>query len=102
MQTDHHDPGRLIQIERFVIGAKQLRQLVIEDFDNLLPWRNGAQNVLTQRLALNSGDEVLGDLKMNVRFQQSQANLPERIIDVSLRDGAMAPEVLEYVLKLVG
>jgi hypothetical protein len=91
-----------LQIQRLVIAAQELRQLVIKDLYNLLPRRNGAQNILSQRLALNSGNEVLGDLKMNVRFQQSQTNLPERIIDVSLRDGAMAPEVLEYVLKLVG
>jgi hypothetical protein len=55
-----------------------------------------------QRLVFNFGDEVFGDLKMNVGFQQGQPNLTESIIDISLRDTAMTPEVLEDVLKFIG
>ena len=101
MQPDHHDTSRLVQIERFVIAAQQLRELVIKDFYDLLPWGNRTQDFLTQRLTLYLGDEVFGDLKMYVGFQQSQANLPQSVVNVCLRDGAMTPKVLEDVLELI-
>ena len=102
MQADHHYAGRLVQIQWLVIAAQELLQLVIKDFDNLLSRRNRTQNFLAQRLALNFGDEVFRDLKMNVGLQQSQANLTKSVVNISLRDAAMTPEVLEDVLKLVG
>src|ERR1700719_259787 len=39
---------------------------------------------------------------MNVSFQQGQPNLSESVVNISLRDSAMTPEVLEDVLKFVG
>ena len=92
----------LFRFSGSLIAAQELRQLVIKDFYNLLSRRNRAQNFLTQRLAFNFGDEVFRDLKMNVGFQQGQPNLPQSVVNVSLRDGAMTPEVLEDVLKFVG
>jgi hypothetical protein len=39
---------------------------------------------------------------MNVGLQQSQPNLAQCVVNISLRDAAVTPEILEYVLKLVG
>ena len=39
---------------------------------------------------------------MNVGFQQGQPNLTESVVNISLRDSAMTPEVLEDVLKFIG
>jgi len=102
METYHHDPSRLVQIQRLIVATQELRQLVIKDFYNLLPWRNRTQDLLTERLAFYSADEIFRDLKMDVGFQQGQANLSQSVVNVCLRNGPMTPEVFEYVLEFVG
>src|SRR5208283_1006181 len=102
MQTDHHDSGRLIQIQWLVIATKQLRKFVIEDFYNLLARRNRSQDLLAQSLRLDLGDKLLRNLVMNVRLKQRQANLSQRVVYVCLRDRAVTPEILKNILKFVG
>jgi len=73
----------------------------MEDFDNLLAWRNAPEHFLAERFFAHSPDKILGNLVMNVSLQQSQTHLPKRVGNVGLRNGPMAAEVFENVLKPV-
>ena len=101
MQPNQQDSGRFIEIKRRSIPTQQLGQLVIKDFNNLLARRDAPQHFLAERPVLDSRDEILGNLKVNVGFQQCQPNLAQRVIDVALRDRAMTPEVFKNILKLI-
>ncbi len=63
IQTDHHDPSRLFEIQRLVTATEQGGQLIVENLDDLLAGRHRTQHFLAQRLVLDPGDEVFGDLK---------------------------------------
>jgi hypothetical protein len=74
----------------------------VKNLYDLLPRRNGTQNLLTQRLVLDLGDEVFRDLIMDIGLEQRQADLAQGISDVCLRDAPMPAEILEDVLEFVG
>ena len=101
IEANHHDPGRLVEVERRRVTAEEGRQLVVEDFDDLLPGGHAAQHVLPERLVLDPRDERLGDLEVDVRLQQRQPHLAHGVVDVRLRDRAMPAQVLENVLEFV-
>ena len=44
------------------IAAEEGGQFLVEDFDDLLAGRDAAQDFLAERLLLDPGDEILGDL----------------------------------------
>ena len=101
VEADHHDPARLVELERFGVATEQRRQLVVEDFDDLLSRRDAAQHLLPERLLAHARDERLGHLEVHVRLQQREAHLTHRVGDVGLADRAVAPQVLEDALELV-
>ena len=101
MQPDQHDPGRFIQVEGRSIPTQQLGQFIVKDFNDLLPGRDAPQHLLSERPTFNPRDEILGNLKVNVGFEQRQSYLAQCIIDVALRDRAMTPEVFENILKFI-
>ena len=73
----------------------------MKNLNDLLAGRDAAQHFLAQRFFFDARDEILGDLKINIRFQQREPHLPHRIIDVRLADRAMPAQILEDVLKLI-
>ena len=101
VEADHHDPARLVELQGFGVSSEQRRQLIVEDFDDLLPGRDAAQHFLAERLLAHAGDERLGHLEMHVCFQQRETHLTHRVGNVGLADGTMAAQVLEDVLQLV-
>ena len=54
------------------------------------------------RFFAHSRDKIFGHLIVNVCLQQSQTHLSQCVRNVALRNGPMAAEVLENVLKPVG
>ena len=45
--------------------------------------------------------KVLRDLEIDIRFEQREAHLPQRVVDVRLADRAVTAQVLEDVLKFI-
>ena len=74
----------------------------MEDLDDLLTWRNAPQHFLAERFFAHARDEIFGNLVVNIRLQQSQADLPKRIGNVGLRNGPVTTEILKNILKPVG
>ncbi len=81
--------------------AEQSRQLIMKNLNDLLTGRDASQHFLAQRLLFDPRDETLRDLKIDIRFQQREAHLAHRIVDVRLADRAMPAQVLENVLQLI-
>src|SRR2546423_14109223 len=73
----------------------------MKNLNDLLAGRDAAQDFLAESLLFDPANEILRDLEIDVRFEQRQAHLPERVIDVGLADRPMTAKILEDVLKLV-
>lgn len=74
----------------------------MEDFDDLLAGLDRLENDLAHGLFLDLGDEILGDRKLDVGFQQGQADFAERGRDIFLTQLAMAAELFEDAFEIVG
>jgi hypothetical protein len=73
----------------------------VENFDDLLTGRNAAKNGFSKRLLFDARNESLGDLKIDVGFEQSQAYLAQRGIDVRFTDRTVPTQLFEDVLEFV-
>jgi hypothetical protein len=73
----------------------------MENFDDLLPRRNAAKNGFSKGFLFDAPNEFLGDLKIDVCLEQSEAYLAQRGIDVRFVDRAVSTKVFEDVLELV-
>src|SRR6266542_3828152 len=88
-------------MKRLGIASEQCSQFVVENLYDLLSGCNTANNWFTQRFFLNTRNEFPGDLKIDIRFEQRQAHLAQRCVDIRLADYAMPSELFENFLKLV-
>jgi hypothetical protein len=75
--------------------AEDLHEFIVEDFHDLLAGRDGAQHLRTDGLRLHGGDEVFGDLEIDIGLQQRHADVLHRIGDVGFADLGLAAELLE-------
>ena len=84
LQTAHHDDGWDLgrKVDAAVGGTHQLGQLVAHDLDDLLRRGQAGEDLLADSLFGDLFDKVLGHLVVDVRFQQGQADLPHRFLDV--------------------
>ena len=71
-------------------------------FTTCWPGVEALQDVLAERALLDLGDEVLDDLEVDVGLEQREADLAHRLRDRLLVEPALAAEVAEGVLELVG
>ena len=105
MQAAHHQAKRLVeaarQVEVAALGAEQRNHLVVDDFDDLLPGLDAGDHLFAERLILHAGDELLGDLEIDIRIEQRHAHLAQRLGDVRFADLAEAPQVSEGLLKFI-
>ena len=105
MQAAHHQAERLCeaarQVEFATLGAEQRDHLVADDFDDLLSGLDAGDDLLAERFFLHAGDELLGDLEINVRIEQCLAYLAQRLGDVGFADFAESPEVAEGLLEFI-
>ena len=101
MQTGHqHATGIAAQLDSRVSRAEQVNQLIVNDFDNLLPGLNALDHFLAQGLGFDALNEIARDLEIDIGFQQCQPHLTQSIADVFLRNFAQPTQVLEGVLEL--
>ena len=83
------------------VAAKQHRQFIVKNFNDLLTRRNAAKHTLTERFFFYASNEFSGDLKINIRFEQRHPNLAQCSIDIRFADNAVSAEVFENLLKFV-
>gem|GEM_PF-6377551 len=97
LQAHHHEHvgGLAAQVQWFGLAAHEGAQLVSHDLDDLLGRGEALHHLLAHGAVLDLGDELLGDLVVDVGFQQGQAHLSQGLGDVALRELAVALEPLE-------
>ena len=85
--------GRLLRRLQPALGvAEQREHLVADDLDDLLRRRQAAEDVLPHRPIAHAVDERLDDLEVDVGFEQRQADLAQRRLDVLRRQPRLRRE----------
>ena len=74
-------------------------QGVIDDFDDQLAGRDGAQHLLAHGLFADLGDEVLDHGEGDVGFQKCQADFPQRFGHVGFAQGPAAAELVKNLTE---
>ena len=97
LQTDHHHNGGRVGRDRQAGGlpAQKRDQLLVDDLDDLLRRGQAIQDLRVGRFFRDRLDEILGDLEVDVRFEQRHADLAHRVLDVRLSQPALAAQALE-------
>src|SRR4029077_13861168 len=91
LQADHHhDRWRADEREADFVAAEERLQLVADDLCDLLRGREGGQDILTDGLFANAGGELFDDFEVDVRLEQSNADLLERVVDMPLIEAGFA------------
>ena len=101
VESHQKNARRLFEIQRRRVTTQERRHLVVENLHHLLPGRHTAQHFLAQRFLLHPRDEPLRHLKIDIRLEQRETHLAQRIIDVRLRDRTMPAQVLKNILQLI-
>ena len=60
------------------------------------------QHLGAERPLAHAGDELAHDLEVDVGFEQGDADLAHRFVEVFFADDAVAAEAAEDVLELIG
>src|SRR5207302_8234238 len=85
-----------------VLAAEGVDQLLVDDLDDLLRRTQALREVEADGLFLDAGDDTLNDAKVDVGFEQGQADLPQDLVDLWLTERAAAAEVLEDRVEAIG
>ena len=104
LQTRHeHDGGRFRGVgDLHRLATEAGGQLLENDLDDLLSRIEGVRQLLPHRPLANATDEVLGDVEVDVGFQQGEADLAQDIVDVRLGQLAAAAEATEDPVESIG
>jgi hypothetical protein len=92
---------RRILLESAFGFAKQRKQLIPNDLDDLLDRGKAFENRLIRGLVANPVDERLDDLEVDVCLEQGKTNFAERGLDVLLRQAHLSPQGGEGTLDAV-
>jgi len=101
VEANDEDAGGFGEIELGGSAAEEGDEFVLKDFDDLLAGRDAAQDVFAEGFFFYPGDEVFGDLVVDVGVEQGQPDFAEGIGDVLFADASLTAKVLEYVLKFI-
>ncbi len=80
-------------------AAEKFSKLVAHDFDDLLIGRKLEQNLGTESLLANLGDEIVGDSEIDIAFEQRFANFSEGSVEMLFGQLALAAQIFESALK---
>jgi len=108
LQSHHHHARRplafLRQRQGGVDRTHQRFQLVVADLDEViarsrlqlaaLAVGDRGRHHLAERLLLDAGEKALGDVELDVRLQQRDADVAQRIVDVRFRQLGLARELV--------
>src|SRR5262249_37661708 len=102
LEASEQNHRELAEGEPGLALAHQLRELVVDDLHDLLARREALQDLVAERLLTDPAHEVADDGEVDVRLEQSQADLAHGTGDRLLVELAFLPEVAEGALELVG
>ena len=71
----------------------------MDDLHHLLGGGDRSEDLVPDRLVLHAVDEAANDLEVDVGFQQRHPDLPERLLDVVLREPTPAAQTVEHGLQ---
>ena len=81
--------------------AKKLDELVVHQFDDLLPRGDAAQDIAVGGPLLHLRREVARDPEVDVRLQQGEAHFAQRLVDVLVGKASLVPDAGEDGGELV-
>ena len=100
---DEEDAGRIVGEAEFgFVAAEDFDQLVVNDADDLLRRREGGEHFLPHGAGFDAFDELLDDLKIDVGFEQGDANFAQGRFHVFGGQATFAAHVFEDALQFVG
>ncbi|MFM1943079.1 MAG: hypothetical protein RI897_2061 [Verrucomicrobiota bacterium] len=103
MEAHEHEAGRIsFNFYAGVGGAEETDHFIMNDFDDLLAGLNTPDYFCPKALGLDAFDEVAGDLKIDIGFEESHADLPKCFSHIGFRDLSQAPQVAEGLLEFTG
>ena len=104
LQADHHDDRRRngAELEPFAPLAEHDGELVVDDLDELLARRNGAQLRDADRLLLDALEELARQLEVDVGLEQDAANLPQAFLDVGFGQDAATAQARKGRFEFLG
>ena len=102
LKANQHDDVRRRARQVELAGlAQSLDQLLVDDLDHLLAWREGPHHLSADGPLAHPGHEVLDHFVVYVGFQESQSHLAHGGIHVALGELAPLGQFAEHILQLV-
>ena len=98
-EEDHR--GALLESQGCLFAPEDARQLVPDDLDDLLRRRERGQDLSSDGFLPHPGREILDDLEVDVRFEESRPDLLERFVHMELGEVALAAKLLEDALETI-
>ena len=104
LESSHENDGWRLRggFELGVVAAKEVDELVGDDFDDLFGGAESGGDAAAHGLGADVLDERINDGEVDVGFDEGEADLGHGVGDVFVGDGALATKVLEGALELVG
>jgi hypothetical protein len=99
---EHHDRRRAGGEGELVRGAAhEVRQLLVDDLDDLLARAKRLRDVRARRPLAHVGDELLYDAVVDVRLEQGQPDLARYLLYLVLGEVAAAADAVEGLVEPV-
>ena len=104
LQADEHDDagGLLAQVERDVLPAQQLGELIDDDLHDVLPRRERIHDIGGQAALLRAAAKAFHHAEVDVCLEQRHADLLDARIYIGLGKVALRAEPVEDVLQFLG
>jgi len=101
--AQHHDGGRLRgDAQLLVLAAHELRELLVDDFDDHLGGRQALEHVGAHGAVGHALGEVLDDLVADVGLEKRQPYFAHGVPDVGLGEPPLAAQLFEGGGELLG
>ena len=105
LQAAEHDDGLTLVLDDQAGGflaAHQGNEFLVDDLDHLLGGGQALHDLLTHGTLRDLGTEILGNLVVDIGFQQGHPHLAHGGFDVGLGQLAVAAQLFEHTGKAVG
>src|SRR5262245_14280806 len=103
VEADQHDDDRRPspEVERGGLLAEQALQLAMHELDEVLLGAQAPQHLLAERVLLDRLDEVADDADVDVGLEEREADVAQRLLDVSLADPSLPPQLAPQAVELL-
>ena len=104
LEADHHDDGGRhgAQLEPLATLAEHGRELVVDDFDELLSGRDGAELTDADGFLLDALEELARQLKIHVGLEQHATHFPKAVFDVGFGQNAATAQPRKRRFEFLG